>query len=432
MKDESKTKRQLIAELQDLRKQNARLSVQERKLSEVAVNELNQLYDTAPIGLCLVDTDLRFVRINEKLAEINGKPVSEHLGRTVKEVIPEIASDIEPIYRRVIDSGEPELNLHVHGTTSAEPEVEKDWLVNYYPLKSEDGTISGVNTVVQDITHLKQAEEALKASEAQYRDLVDNSLVGIYKTTIDGDILYANQALSRIFDFESPGEMSSEAVTFRYKRIQEREALIKKLKGSGRITGFELEVVTKTGKTKVVLLSAVLSGDTISGMIVDITERKQAEIALQEKEEELKRQAQGLEETNTALKVLLDHREEEKQRVGENVLANVQKLISPFIEKLENTKLEDRSRMYVNIIKSNLEDVAAPFANDLAAQYMALTPTEIQVAGLIRQGRTSKEIASLLNVSTNAISFHRANIRKKLGLSSKRANLRSYLQALAE
>ena len=106
--------------------------------------ELADLYQTAPVGLCFLDCDLRFVRINARLAAINGKPVEEHIGQTLQEVIPEVAKTQERIYQRVIETGEPELDFEVNARTTA-------WrgtaLVSYYPVKSEDGTVLGVNTV---------------------------------------------------------------------------------------------------------------------------------------------------------------------------------------------------------------------------------------------------------------------------------------------
>jgi PAS domain S-box-containing protein len=129
--------------------------------------ELEALYQTAPVGLALVDTDLRFVRINDTLAEINGVPVGRTLGRTVREVIPQIADTVESAYRQVLETGEPVLDFKVHGTTSGQPDVERDWVVSYYPLKDPGGRVSGVNCIVEDVTERNQSEEALRQSEAR-------------------------------------------------------------------------------------------------------------------------------------------------------------------------------------------------------------------------------------------------------------------------
>jgi PAS domain S-box-containing protein len=129
--------------------------------------ELEAIYAAAPVGLCFVDTELRFVNINERLAKINGLPVAAHLGRTLREVLPELADDLEPLYRRVIDAGEPILDLEVRGSTPAQPDVKRAWLVSYYPVKGEVGEVLGVNAVVLEITERQRAEEALRQSSTR-------------------------------------------------------------------------------------------------------------------------------------------------------------------------------------------------------------------------------------------------------------------------
>ena len=109
-------------------------------------------------------------------------------------------------------------------------------------------------------------------------------------------------------------------------------------------------------------------------------------------------------------------------------MADIKKLVYPYIEKLENTNLNQDGQTFVNIIKSNINDLISPFAETLSSNYFELTPSEIQIADLIKHGKTSKEIASILNVSPKAVSFHRGNLRKKLGLLNKKINLRTYLQ----
>jgi integral membrane sensor domain MASE1 len=91
--------------------------------------ELETVYQTAPIGLALVDRDLRFLRINHKLAEIDGTSVDAHIGRTLREAVPGVAETIEPLYRRVLETGQPVLQFEIHGTTPAQPGIERDWLV---------------------------------------------------------------------------------------------------------------------------------------------------------------------------------------------------------------------------------------------------------------------------------------------------------------
>ena len=127
--------------------------------------ELEQVYKTSPIGLCFVDTALCYVRVNERLATIDGVPVSEHIGRPIREVVPTVADKIEPLYRQVISSGQPVVEQEIHGATRAEPNRERDFLVSYYPVKRADGTVFGVSTVVQDVTDRKRFEAQLRHSQ---------------------------------------------------------------------------------------------------------------------------------------------------------------------------------------------------------------------------------------------------------------------------
>jgi DNA-binding CsgD family transcriptional regulator len=141
----------------------------------------------------------------------------------------------------------------------------------------------------------------------------------------------------------------------------------------------------------------------------------------------LNAQARSLEEVNTALKVLLKQREEDKGDLEEKVLSNVKELVLPYVAMLNNTRLNTRQAGYVSIIESSLDDIVSPFLGKLSSKYLGLTPREIQIADLIKHGKTSKEIAELLNVSTRAVEFHRENLRGKLGLKNRSANLRSHL-----
>jgi PAS domain S-box-containing protein len=117
--------------------------------------ELETLYRTAPIGLALVDRNLRFLRINEKLAEIDGVSMDAHIGRTVREMVPSVADTIEPLYRRVIETGKPVVQIEIHGST----------LVSIAPVKDEGHNITHFVAVWEDITKRKEIEEQLRHSQ---------------------------------------------------------------------------------------------------------------------------------------------------------------------------------------------------------------------------------------------------------------------------
>lgn len=163
----------------------------------------------------------------------------------------------------------------------------------------------------------------------------------------------------------------------------------------------------------------------------DVTAIKLAEEALRQRELELELQTQKLEETNTALRVLLKAREEDKRELEEKVLANVKELTLPYLKDLKNSGLDSRQKAYLEIIESNLDDIISPFLHHLSSKYLNLTPREIQVATLVKEGKATKEIAEMLHLSMNAVDFHRKNIREKLGLKNKKVNLRTHLLSLS-
>jgi PAS domain S-box-containing protein len=130
---------------------------------------LNLLMDMAPVGLAFWDTALRYVRVNERLADMNGLPAAAHQGRLVHEVLPRLASTLEPLFRQVLETGVPLLDQEVRGETPAAPGVQRDWLASYYRVPDVDGTPLGLGGVVVEITERKRAEEALRQA-AEFRE----------------------------------------------------------------------------------------------------------------------------------------------------------------------------------------------------------------------------------------------------------------------
>jgi len=146
------------------------------------------------------------------------------------------------------------------------------------------------------------------------------------------------------------------------------------------------------------------------------------------REAELCERAEELKELNSALRILLKKREEDKAVLEENVLSHTQNIALPYLEKLKQSGLNEEQRSLAEILESSLDSMTSPMAKTLTSGLLHLTPTELQVADLIRHGKRTKEIAEMLHLSTNTIVSHRYNIRTKLGLKSRKVNLASYLQ----
>lgn len=164
----------------------------------------------------------------------------------------------------------------------------------------------------------------------------------------------------------------------------------------------------------------------------DITALKLAEEALLASREESEQQKQSLEETNIALKVLLKQRENDRLELEKRFLHNVNQLVLPYLEKLRSSVLTPRDQTLAGIIEDHLKDIVSPLLQQLTHAETLLTPQEISVATLVKDGKSSKEISEVLSISTDTVSFHRKNIRKKFGLKSRHSNLRSYLISLSK
>ena len=162
----------------------------------------------------------------------------------------------------------------------------------------------------------------------------------------------------------------------------------------------------------------------------EITALKLAEESLLENEKLLKEQKQELEETNIALKVLLKQREGDRIDLEQKVLNNIKELVFPYIEKLKNSNLKSSQKSTLEIVENHLKDIISPFLKRVSALSSILTPQELQVATLVKDGKSSKEIADMLNISLSTVNFHRKNLRVKFGLSNKQTNLRSYLMSM--
>ncbi|MCB0211392.1 MAG: PAS domain-containing protein, partial [Anaerolineae bacterium] len=299
------------------RKQAEAALRQNRETIQQQLSEIEAIYSTAPVGLAFLNKELHFVRLNERLAEINGLPVSEHLGQTIAEVLPDLNPLIDPYLQQAIN-GEPVLNAEIHGTSPATPEIERDWLASYLPLKGPDGEVAGINTVIQEITDIKEARQALEASEDRFRRAIVEAPFPILTHAEDGEVVMISKVVTELTGYTAEEISTVEAwVTQAYQkemRSHVKKGIDKLYKLEHRLDEGEFEVTTKQGEKRIWHFhSAPLGIDEkgrqlIISMASDVTKRKEFEQALQKNQQRLK-------ELNETLEQRVVERTEELTRI---------------------------------------------------------------------------------------------------------------------
>lgn len=161
--------------------------------------ELETLYAEAPLGLAFLDTDLRFVRINDALSAINGYSAPEHLGHRAWDLLPSLRSTAEPPLRRVLDSGVALRNVSVRGETRADPGRRREWCEQFYPVRGDDGSTIGVAVICEEVTARVEAERALRLAHDTYRQLVDHSPFGILIVDADFRLFQVSDGAQKSF-----------------------------------------------------------------------------------------------------------------------------------------------------------------------------------------------------------------------------------------
>ena len=166
-------------------------------------------------------------------------------------------------------------------------------------------------------------------------------------------------------------------------------------------------------------------------LMEEIAQRRDVEKSLVRRERDLEEKTRSLEELNCALKVLLKQRDKDRCEFEEWVRANVQYCIMPYVEKMKMCGMADANSACIKLIEANLKNITSSFSHNLSMKYLNLTFKEFQIADLVKEGNSSKDIAEILNVSERTIGFHRKNIRKKLAIADRKTNLRTYLSRLS-
>ncbi len=411
----------VITDIEDRKRVQVNLKKSEEKYRSLVETTFDLVWEMDSKGL--------FTSINSNIKSLLGYESKDVVGKSFTHLIPpdEIKS-ANNNFKKLSTLKKP-IAFEIKHLHKAGHEMVFE--INTVPIIDKDGVFSSCKGISRDITTRKRAEEELAESEERYRSLVESSPDAI--TVIqDNCHIFINSEFTKLFGY-TQNDVDKGLNGMEIVRPEDKKVLFER--GDKRAAGGNfspeklcVDFVSKDGT----IIPCETSGARIlyngrpAALVIirDISERKQAEL-------KLKTKANDLEEANIALKVLLKNREQDKSEIEDKVLQNIQKLIMPNLERLKTCGLGDRQASYVSVLESNLEDIAAPFVRGISSKILKLTPAEIQVADLVKQGRSTKEIADLLYLSAKTIEAHRRNIRDKLGIRNKKANLRTHLSDIA-
>ena len=410
----------------------------------LSMTKYRDIFENVPIGLYQVSPEGRFIRANEHAARILGYGSPEELMDAVTDIATQIYVDPSrrnEVVRRLTEQGSIE-NFEVEFRHKDGTPV---WVsINAKVVRDGQGNVLYHEGISQDITQRKKAENALQESEARFRLFMDNSPTIAWIKDEQGRHVYLSrtgEARFRLRSGDWAGKTDAELwppeIADRYRKND--LAVI----AAGRPVEFTEESVNPDGSPSWWLASKFpfrVSGKLyVAGIGLDITEQKRAEDELavyrerledlvKERTRELEEKTHILEELNSATRVLLRQREEDRKEIEGRFVANMKNLILPYAEKLKSTGLDDRQKSYLAILETHLDEILSPLVKTM--QHHHLTPTEAQVASLIKDGKPTKEIAAILGVATSSIDTHRKSIRKKLGLKNAKINLEAHLRSI--
>jgi len=268
------------------------------------LREIEAIYNSAPIGLCVLDRNLRFVRINDRMAEINGFSTKEHIGKTIEEIIPDLAEQGETAAKEIFETKNNVVGREFSGITPAQPGVLRTWIEEWYPLKDSSHQIIGINVAALEITEIKKAEKALKKSEEKLRLAIEGAGAGMWFWDLENDLIEWTNEYKHIFGVDPDPDTSFSTilnVVHPDDHEKVKEAIQKTLQ-FGEDFKIEMRTIWQDGTVHWVYSLGKLSYDPqgkpkeIIGIAINTTPSRIAEQELQETLKRLKRSNAELEQ----------------------------------------------------------------------------------------------------------------------------------------
>lgn len=314
------------------------------------------------------------------------------------------------------------------------------------PVYNSQGKFLGRRASNRNITLLKLAEEKINLSENRFRLALDASSDGVWDRNLTTNEIYYGENWYHVLGYTKL-DVKNKSLTYDSllhpdDKVKTLEAVQRHLDGLTPRYESEFRMKNKAGEWQWFLSRGKVGENDerdepvrFIGTYTDITKHKENEMALQNMQDILEKKVAErtteIQEINVALNVLLKKMTKDQANSEQQLSNKITKLIDPYLEKLQKGNLNGQQRLLVDLLQANLQEVTSSFSHTSHAAMGKLTPTELQIANLVKHGKTTKDIADLMNLAPGTISFHRKNIRKKLDISLHKVNLQAYISSLS-
>lgn len=313
--------------------------IESNKLANERLKEIEYLYLNLPIGLCVFDLDLRYLRVNQKLAEMNGFPVNEHTGKTIAEIIPSLLETAKSVLQKILETGEPQIGIEFSGSTLAHPGIIRTWSEDWLPVRDSNGKITTINVMVVEKTEEKKAQEKLQIA-------LDNGNIGIWEWDLTTGEVKWDERMERMFGLE-PGTFDWTHEGFESYIHEEDllhiDAAIRKALKNEDFYEAVYRTKPRDGKSNYISSRALITRDQngkpvhVSGVCFDVTDMKE-----------------GAERSLIALNEALLRSNNELQQfayVASHDLQEPLRMVTSFTQLLQmqySDKLDQKANEYIN------------------------------------------------------------------------------------
>jgi|GEM_PF-1124940 len=419
--------------------------VTERKQKELQLQEalarLSAFSECAPVGIAFFDEELRYRMVNESLAQMNGLPVEAHLGQSVEEIVPDLASQVRAIHRHIQETGKPTIDHDFSGETRKAPGVVRHWTETWFPVATPDSRHLGIGAVILDVTDRKRAEEALRESELRFRALVETVPAILYSLTPAGELDFVSPKFTEITGLAN--QVAKDHAALLYIHGDDRPAYLERLTkalASGQPFECEYRLFGRDGRYRWFMTRALPVRDETGrvvkwfGAAYDVDQQKLNEAALQALNGELNRFAfaaahdlrEPLRNIRGFTDLLVEHSSSPQPLLDERQLQKARSVVTNSVERMDQLLADLLEYSVIGEGNGTAQEFESSSALQKAIEHLsdtiARTGSEIVVGeSPVIHARESEIVSLFQNLIENAIKY-RGPHAPRISISATRRN----------